>query len=139
MALDSTAVMTELGKHVTPDAVNKVKGVYLFKITGGKNWTIDLKNGTGSVKEGEQGTPDCTITIADQDFVNLITGKANGQQLFMSGKIKVSGNMALAMKLEVLKSMAPKGGIGAAAAAGSEFASDAIFPELDKRFIPIFN
>merc|ERR1712000_762150 len=107
--------------------MGKVKGVYLFKINGGKDWTVDLKNGSGSVKEGAHGKPDCTVTISDQDFVNLITGKANGQQLFMGGKLKISGNMALAMKLEVLKTMAPKDGIAAAGAGGQSFASDVVF------------
>merc|ERR1719235_1237528 len=129
----SDQVMQELGKHVSSEVVDKVKGIYLFKIKGGKDWTVDLKNGSGSVQEGAQGKPDCTITIADEDFVNLITGKANGQQLFMGGKLKISGNMAMAMKLEVLKSMAPKEGIAASAAGGEEFASDVIFPEIDKR------
>ena len=132
----AAALFQELGKHVSAEIVNKVKGVYLFKITGGDSWTVDLKNGTGSVKQGQEGTPDCTITISDEDFVNLITGKANGQQLFMGGKIKIAGNMALAMKLEVLKQMAPKGGVTPSAANGSEsFKSDVIFPELAKRFL----
>merc|ERR1711974_52908 len=132
-AMTSTALMNELGNHVTQEIVNKVKGVYLFKITGGKDWTVDLKNGSGSVQEGAHGKPDCTVTIADQDFVNLIMGKANGQQLFMGGKLKISGNMAMAMKLEVLKQMAPKEGVAASAAGGAAYASDVIFPEIDKR------
>jgi 3-hydroxyacyl-CoA dehydrogenase/3a,7a,12a-trihydroxy-5b-cholest-24-enoyl-CoA hydratase len=107
--------------------------VYLFKINGGKDWTVDLKNGSGSVKEGAHGKPDCTVTISEDDFVNLITGKANGQQLFMGGKLKISGNMAMAMKLEVLKTMAPKEGFAASAAGGEVFASDVVFPEIDKR------
>jgi len=94
--------LVELGKHVSEEVVNKVKGIYLFKISGGKDWTVDLKNGSGAVKEGVHGKPDCTITISDEDFVNLITGKANGQQLFMGGKLKISGNMAMAMKLSQL-------------------------------------
>merc|ERR1712232_682996 len=132
----SNALMNELANHVSEEIVNKVKGVYLFKITGGKEWTVDLKNGSGSVKEGAHGKPDCTVTISDQDFVNLITGKANGQQLFMGGKLKISGNMAMAMKLEVLKTMAPKEGIAASAAKAASspvLASDAIFPEINKR------
>ena len=112
----SDALFKQLGEHVSKEVVDKVRGVYLFKITGGKAWTVDLKNGGGSVKEGEQGKADCTITIADEDFVGLITGKANGQQLFMSGKLKISGNMALAMKLEVLKDMAPPSGVTARSA-----------------------
>ena len=42
-----------------------------------------------------------------KDFVDLITGKLNGQQAFVQGKLKIQGNMALAMKLSLL-SQAPK-------------------------------
>ena len=80
-----------------PEVVKRVGGVYYFKINGEKTWTVDLKNGAGFVKEGEHGKADCTITIKDEDFVAMITGAANGQQLFMSGKLKIQGNMALGM------------------------------------------
>ena len=82
------------------DVVKKVNGVYLFKITSGgetKLWTVDLKNGAGGVHAGEQGKPDCTITISDEDYLAMILGKTNGQQLFMGGKLKIAGNMALGM------------------------------------------
>ncbi len=47
---------------------------------------------------------DCTITMAEQDFVDLLlTGKLNGQQAFTQGKLKIAGNMALAMKLNLLQ------------------------------------
>ncbi|GJJ76079.1 hypothetical protein EMPS_08438 [Entomortierella parvispora] len=91
--------------------VQKVKGVFQFNVknSGGKigTWTLDLKNGTGSVAVGTVAglKPDITIDISDQDFIDLAEGKANGQKLFMSGKIKAKGAIMLATKLDaVLKS-----------------------------------
>jgi putative sterol carrier protein len=43
--------------------------------------------------------------MKDSDFIALMSGKANGQQLFMSGKIKFKGNMGLVMKLGDLAKM----------------------------------
>ncbi|KAI6652654.1 Non-specific lipid-transfer protein-like [Oopsacas minuta] len=88
------------------DLVKKVKGSYLFKITGGpgglsKKWVVDLKNGNGSVKEGD-GKADCTIMISDDNFADMVSGKLNGQKAFFQGKLKLSGNMALAMKLQAI-------------------------------------
>merc|ERR1712066_261134 len=60
---------------------------------------IDLKNGSGSAVRGEGEKPDVTITMADADFVAMSEGKPDGMQAFMSGKLKISGNMMLAQKL----------------------------------------
>jgi len=103
--LRAAAVFDELSKRIAsnPDLVKKVNGVYQFEITkDGKTagtWFVDLKNGKGSVGSGKVDKVDCTITAADDDFVGMMTGKANSQQLFMSGKLKIKGNMGLAMKL----------------------------------------
>ena len=52
---------------------------------------------------------DITITIKDDDMVDLASGKLNPQQAFMKGKLKIKGNMGLAMKLgTVIDSARPK-------------------------------
>ena len=49
------------------------------------------------------GAADCTITITDEDFQKLVENpQANGMQLFFAGKLKVTGNQMLAMKLQKL-------------------------------------
>ena len=71
----------ELPKH--PDVVSKVQGVYQWNITGdnAQKWVVDLKNGAGSVRKGEVEKSDCTITVSESDFVGMMTGTANSQQL----------------------------------------------------------
>merc|ERR1712232_1478336 len=101
----SDKVFNELGERLksTPQIVKQVKAVILWNVKGkssSKHWTVDLKNGNGFVKEGKHGKPDVTITIGDQDYVNLVLGKLNPQQAFMSGKLKLKGNMSVAMKLD---------------------------------------
>ena len=89
--------------HYDPPQVN---GVFQFNITkgpGGKGatWTVDAKGGN-CVKPSAPPKADCTITISDADFVAMSTGKLNGMQAFMSGKMKIKGNMALAQKFGAL-------------------------------------
>jgi len=84
-----------------PDEAKKVGAIYKFNITGddGGTWVVDLKNDPPSVKEGD-GEAECTITMSGSDSVDLVNGKLNGQMAFMSGKLKIQGNMQLAMKLQ---------------------------------------
>ena len=77
---------------------------YQMNITGptGGEWYVDVSDSGPSSKEGT-GPADCTITISDEDFQKLVENpQANGMQLFFSGKLKVGGNPALAMKLQKL-------------------------------------
>jgi putative sterol carrier protein len=81
--------------------VKKVNAVYQFNITGpeGGTWWVDTTQSGGAVGAGENPNAKCTITMSDKDFVDLVTGKLNGQMAFMTGKLKLKGDMSLAMKL----------------------------------------
>ena len=49
-----------------------------------------MKNAPGKVTQGKSGlAPDCTITVGDDDFVGMMSGKLSAQNLFMGGKLKV--------------------------------------------------
>ena len=87
-------------KTRNPEAVKKVNAIYRFDLSGpnGGTWIVNLKEGTAGVRQAdEQGQ--CTIAISDSDFVSMLEGKLNPQMAFMSGKLKVKGDMGLAMKL----------------------------------------
>jgi putative sterol carrier protein len=51
-----------------------------------QTWTLDLKN-AGSVAVGAEGKPDIVISLSDDTFLDLSSGKLNGQKAFMSGKV----------------------------------------------------
>ena len=48
------------------------------------------------------GKADCTVTLSEENFMALATGKLQGMQAFMAGKMKVKGNMMLAQKFGAL-------------------------------------
>jgi putative sterol carrier protein len=86
------------------DAAKAIGAQYQMNITGptGGEWNIDVSASGPFCKTGS-GPADCTISIADEDFQKLVENpQANGMQLFFSGKLKVSGNQMLAMKLNSL-------------------------------------
>ncbi|ORY06828.1 sterol-binding-like protein, partial [Basidiobolus meristosporus CBS 931.73] len=91
------------------DNVQKVKGVFQIDIKNAEgkqqSWTLDMKNGEGSLSLGAIKPPkkaDVVITVNDQDFVDMSSGKLNGQKAFMQGKLKFKGSMMLATKLDTV-------------------------------------
>lgn len=93
--------------------VKAVGGIITFDVTApAARFTIDLKSGSGSFRVGDAVAPakaDLTITVSDDDFAQMAAGKLNAQQAFMKGKIKIKGNMSLAMKLQTVLDAARKG------------------------------
>jgi len=86
-----------------PDKAKALGGVYQFNVTGdgGGNWCVDLT--VPEVREEKNDGAQCTIEVEDQDFLDIVTGTLPGPQAFMMGKLRIEGDMALAMKLgEVL-------------------------------------
>jgi len=86
------------------DAAKGMNAVYQYDITGdgGAQFYTDIKDGALQVKEGTHASPNITITMAAKDYLDLVNGKLNGQMAFMSGKLKIKGDMSLAMKLQSL-------------------------------------
>lgn len=91
-----------------PDKAKEVGAVYVFKITGegGGEWTVDLKSDAPSIQKGVLPGANCTLEVAHTDFIDMLTNPAKGMQLFMQGKLRVTGDPMLAMKLQKLFSLA---------------------------------
>ena len=105
MAVDVKQLFNEqLPKGLANNAedAKTIGAKYQMNITGEGEWYIDVSSTGPSCKAGT-GPADCTITIAADDFQKLVENpQANGMQLFFAGKLKVTGNQMLAMKLQKL-------------------------------------
>ncbi len=84
------------------DEAKAIGAKFQINITGEGEWNIDASASGPACKAGTDAA-DCTITIAGEDFQKLMENpQANGMSLFFSGKLKVTGNNMLAMKLQKL-------------------------------------
>ena len=79
-----------------------MNNTYLFDIDGAGRWTVSLDDGNVSVAEGANGDPDCTITSSEENFERIVAGELNPTSAYMTGKLKVKGDMGAAMKLQKL-------------------------------------
>ena len=83
--------------------VAKVGAVYLWEIREKKGEdptyvTINLKEGNGKITMGKEGRADATFVMLDADLMKMMGGTLKSQDAFMTGKLKIKGNMAKAMK-----------------------------------------
>jgi putative sterol carrier protein len=78
-----------------------LNATYLFDIDGVGKWVVQVENGKVSVREGE-GEAETTISSSEDTFVKIVNGEQNATSAFMMGKLKVSGDMGNAMKLQQL-------------------------------------
>ena len=88
-------------KAFQADKAEGVEAVIQYVLTGdeGGNYIITIKDGTCTTTEGTADNPNMTLTADASDFRDVLLGKANGMQYFMLGKLKLSGDLNLAMKL----------------------------------------
>jgi putative sterol carrier protein len=74
---------------------------YLFDIEGAGTWTVSVDDGTVSVTEGGENA-DAVITTSEETFEKIVSGEQNPTSAYMTGKLKVKGDMGAAMKLQKL-------------------------------------
>ncbi|OLL24068.1 Fatty acid-binding protein, partial [Neolecta irregularis DAH-3] len=87
------------------EAMKKANAIFAFELSNKDKkdqWYIDLKN-TGQVGKGASPSkPDCTLILDDETFGKLASGQANAQKLFMTGGLKIKGNIMASTKLQAV-------------------------------------
>ena len=74
---------------------------YLFDIEGAGKWTVSVDDGKVSVTEGGEDA-DAVISASEATFGKIVSGEQNPTSAYMTGKLKVKGDMGAAMKLQKL-------------------------------------
>ena len=74
---------------------------YVFDIEGAGKWKVDVRDGAVTVTEGADDG-DVTLSMTDENFQKMVGRELNPTTAYMSGKLKVKGDMGAAMKLQKL-------------------------------------
>ena len=90
-----------LPSKVDPAKTAGMNNSFGFDIADVGVWTVTVTNGVVSVTEGEQET-DCTISASEETLLKISRGEANPTTAYMSGKLKIKGDMGAALKLQKL-------------------------------------
>jgi putative sterol carrier protein len=90
-----------LPEKVDPEKTAGMTGSYVFDIDGVGQWTVVVNDGTVTVTEGAEAA-DCTILASEETLLKIARGEANPTTAYMTGKLKIQGDMSAALKLQKL-------------------------------------
>lgn len=96
------AFFADLPAHVDPSRIAEIDNSYLFKVTDEGEWLVEVRNGVVTVSDGAGRTADVTIEVSSAVFDRIASGQQNPATAYMTGKLKVSGDMNVALKLQKL-------------------------------------
>ena len=101
MSLTIETLMAKMPSAFIPEKAVGLDAVIQFKFTGAEpgEWYAVIKDGKVAVEKGTHETPKMTLTADSADYVKIFTGELDGMQAFMQGKLKLAGDLNLAMKL----------------------------------------
>jgi putative sterol carrier protein len=101
MPLTVAQLMEKMPGAFIPEKAAGLDAVIQFKFTGTEagDWYAVIKDGKVDVSKGEHASPKMTLTADSTDYVKIFTGELDGMQAFMQGRLKLAGDLNLAMKL----------------------------------------
>jgi putative sterol carrier protein len=101
MALTIETLMSKMPGAFIPEKAAGLDATIQFKFTGEEagEWYATIKDGKCEVAKGEHASPKITLTADSADYVKIFTGEIDGMKAFMEGKLKLAGDLNLAMKL----------------------------------------
>ena len=94
-------VFERIQSVLDPSVIKKVNAVFVFAVENEGTWHVDLRNGSGSVGQGEPTCKaDVTVTLSKEILLKMFNRELKPATAFMNGKVKFSGDMSKAMALE---------------------------------------
>lgn len=102
MAISVRDIISAMPPRFDPEAAAGLDAVFQFDVYGEEagQWYLVIKDATCRIEEGRHSSPNVTLTMGSADFVDMMLGNLSGQQAFFSGKLRISGDLMLAQRLE---------------------------------------
>jgi putative sterol carrier protein len=97
-------VVEQMPTYFLPEKAGNTNATIMFDLSGedaGKRF-IKIADGAATSGQGEVENPNLTLIADSADFVKIFTGQTDATAAFMSGKLKIKGDMGLAMKMQTM-------------------------------------
>jgi putative sterol carrier protein len=104
MSTSLESFFADLPKKAAERDLSGVRVNYAFAIENGKAWTVHIDDGKVTVTDGADASADCTISGSEETYDQLLERKLGAMSAYLSGRLKVSGDLGAAIQLEKLLS-----------------------------------
>ena len=100
-------IFSNMSGNFNAEKAGDLNASVVFDLSGdeGGAWTVVVADGKCNIQEGASDAPTATIKMAASDYEDMTSGKLNPMMAFMSGKIKVDGDLNTVMKFQTLFGM----------------------------------
>lgn len=101
---DAVEALKAVAQRADPKRLAGMNAVIVFDLAGegGGQWTATIQNGQFSLTEGAKSPANVTFKMKAADFAAIVNGTLNPVAAFMQGRIRVEGDMSIAMQLQAL-------------------------------------
>ncbi|ODT44050.1 MAG: hypothetical protein ABS70_06455 [Nitrospira sp. SCN 59-13] len=98
------AFFATLAGKLDPEAAEGLDVVYQFDLSGsdGGQYQLQIRDGACQITEGTHPDPNITLAMSGEDCLRVLNGKVSGTMIAMTGRLRISGDMGLAMQLASL-------------------------------------
>src|SRR5438132_5068910 len=103
--LSPDEIVEALPKYIIPEKAGSTKATIVFELSGANagKWWVKIHDGAAESGKGEAPeTPNLTLQADSGDWVKIMTGTMDGTSAFMQGKLKIKGDMGLAINMQTL-------------------------------------
>ncbi|WP_051184402.1 SCP2 sterol-binding domain-containing protein [Desulfatiglans anilini] len=94
-------IFAKMPEAFDPNAAKGLDATIRFDITGsdGGQWSAVIRENTCTIEENLPSEPSVVLTMSDQTWIAMVNRELNGMQAFMTGKLRVKGNILLAQRI----------------------------------------
>jgi putative sterol carrier protein len=85
-------------ERVDPERTRGFRAAYRFDIEGAGSWRVAVDDGTIQIEESD-APADCVVRATEQTFVRIVNREASPMTAYLTGKIRIEGDMALLLKM----------------------------------------